>query len=238
MSGRVRLLKSSPGDMLPDALAAALRDAGMTAAWVRATGVVGDVELRTLKADGGAMERRFSGPLQIVSLDGSIGAKSALGLGVVLARETDRGLETVAGTLTRARVILLEALAVEIDSDARDIGASPAPPMVAISAAAPAPVLAQPTPAAPTATIGGATLPQRPARPPVADTPDVPFPDAGDVVEHFAFGTCDVLKTDGDRIHLRVHRDQRIKEIAPEMLRVVPLDLTSSPRRFRLERKL
>ena len=75
-------------------------------------------------------------------------------------------------------------------------------------------------------------------RPPVVEAPDVPFPDTGDVVEHFAFGTCDVLKTDGDRIHLRVHRDQRIKEIAPEMLRVVPLDLTSSPRRFRLERKL
>ena len=237
MSGRVRLLKCPAGDVLPDALGAALRDAGISVAWVRATGVVGDVELRTLKADGGAMERRFSGPLQIVSLDGTIGAKSALGLGVVLSRETDRGLETVAGTLTRARVVMLEALAVEIDSETRsaltgEITGSPAPPAVAISMPSPQ------APAAQAATSVGATLPQRPARPPVDDTPDGPFPDAGDVVEHFAFGTCDVLKSDGDRIHLRVHRDQRIKEIAPEMLRVVPLDLTSSPRRFRLERKL
>jgi predicted DNA-binding protein with PD1-like motif len=224
------MLRLNPGDALPSAIADALRSTGTGAAWIRATGVVSDVELRTLRGDGSAMERRFSGPMQLVSLEGAVGARSELGLSAVLARETERGLETVAGTLVRARVILLEALAIGIESRANggaavDLGT----PAVAVAAAPPTATAAPMT----------AAIPQRPVRPPPpSDQPDAPFPDAGDVVEHFAFGTCDVLKTDGDRIHLRVHKDQRIKEIAPEMLRVVPLDLESTPRRFRLERKI
>jgi hypothetical protein len=65
----------------------------------------------------------------------------------------------------------------------------------------------------------------------------VPFPEPGDVVEHFAFGRCVVLKTDGDRLHLRADKDGRILEIAPRMLRLAVVDADSQPRRFRLERK-
>jgi hypothetical protein len=58
-------------------------------------------------------------------------------------------------------------------------------------------------------------------------------------VDHFAFGHCDVLKSDGDRLHLKVHKDGRIREIALEMLRVAPLgDDASGKRRFKLERKI
>jgi hypothetical protein len=60
-------------------------------------------------------------------------------------------------------------------------------------------------------------------------------------VDHFAFGRCDVLKSDGERLHLKVHKDGRIREIALEMLRVTPLEEGeegSDKRRFKLERKL
>lgn len=86
--------------------------------------------------------------------------------------------------------------------------------------------------------------PKSPPRPPtgravVEEEGDGPFPDHGDHVDHFAFGACEVLKGDGDRIHVRVGKDGRIREIALEMLKMT---LTSAPdarpRRFRLERKL
>lgn len=49
---------------------------------------------------------------------------------------------------------------------------------------------------------GSAQMPQRPVRPSKPDV-DSPVPEAGDVVEHFAFGRCEVVKSDGDRLHLR-----------------------------------
>jgi predicted DNA-binding protein with PD1-like motif len=97
----------------------------------------------------------------------------------------------------------------------------------------------------------GAPMPQRPARPGKIEV-DAPVPEPGDVVDHFAFGRCDVIKSDGDRLHLRVHKDGRIREIALEMLRVTRLDdpaeagmanLKSDEnnppaRRFKLERRI
>jgi len=79
-----------------------------------------------------------------------------------------------------------------------------------------------------------------PARPPRASPDlDAPFPEPGDVVDHFAFGRCDVLKSDGDRLHLRVGKDGRIREIALGMLRVSRLaDGDDGRRRFKLERRM
>jgi hypothetical protein len=64
------------------------------------------------------------------------------------------------------------------------------------------------------------------------------FPEAGDVVDHFAFGKCDVLKSDGDRLYLRMHKDGRIKEIALEMLKVTPLGEEEGKRSYKLARRL
>jgi hypothetical protein len=79
--------------------------------------------------------------------------------------------------------------------------------------------------------------PQRPVRKEL--DLDAPMPEAGDVVEHFAFGSGEVVKSDGDRLHLRVGKEGRIREIALEMLRVSLLDDTpEGKRRFRLERRM
>jgi predicted DNA-binding protein with PD1-like motif len=85
--------------------------------------------------------------------------------------------------------------------------------------------------------------PQVPLKPPKSlrssSRLDGPTPEAGDSVEHFAFGRCDVIKSDGDRLHLKVHKDGRIREIALEMLRVTPIgDDSDGKRRFKLERKI
>jgi predicted DNA-binding protein with PD1-like motif len=82
-------------------------------------------------------------------------------------------------------------------------------------------------------------MPTRPARPaPTGEENEGPFPEAGDVVEHFAFGSCEVLKSDGDRLHLKVGKDGRIREIALEMLRVTLLTSDGETQRYRLDRKM
>jgi hypothetical protein len=84
---------------------------------------------------------------------------------------------------------------------------------------------------------GAAPIPQRPARPPTDF--DTVYPEPGDLVEHFAFGRAEVVKSDGDRLHLKVQKDGRIREIALEMLRVARLpDETDGKRRFKLERRM
>jgi hypothetical protein len=68
---------------------------------------------------------------------------------------------------------------------------------------------------------------------------DTPSPEPGDQVDHFAFGRADVVKSDGDRLHLKVHKDGRVREIALEMLRVSRLpDDDDGKRRFKLERRM
>ena len=64
------------------------------------------------------------------------------------------------------------------------------------------------------------------------------MPEAGDVVEHFAFGQSEVIKSDGERLHLRIGKDGRVKEIALEMLKVSPLESNGPQRRFKLDRKM
>jgi hypothetical protein len=47
-----------------------------------------------------------------------------------------------------------------------------------------------------------------------------------------------VVKSDGERLHLRIPKDGRIREIALEMLRVIPLDSEGTGRLFKLERRI
>ncbi len=272
------LLRLHAGDVLPDTLQKQLRDRQVTGGWLRLTGVLADVEVRAFSAEieGQGGTKRISGPIQAVVLDGSVGvAEGALSLDlrVVLARETDRGLETIAGELVRARVLGLDGTMTVLEDTVvlrgldkmagvwliRDDGVVSTQP--AKAAAAEVPVARPSAPAAPLAAPSAPSVPPSPpswmdaaatgaqsppatrplARParPVDDGDDgeeLVMPQAGATVEHFAFGPCEVLKSDGDRLHLRM-KDGRIREIALEMLRVTPLPPDGDVLRFRLARR-
>jgi predicted DNA-binding protein with PD1-like motif len=192
----------------------------------------------------------------------------SVGMRALLAREGDVGVETIAGEIVSARVHALEAHVTALDDLALERaldpaagvwvlgepGATPAgPPRVerprpptgapaappaawgdAIAASAERPAYARPaTPAGPPAV---AAVPPKPKLPSFDD--GSPTPEAGDFVEHFAFGPCDVVKSDGDRLHVRMHKDGRIKEIAVAMLKVSPLENVEGKRAYKLERKL
>ena len=270
------VLRASAGDVLPDDVARVLSDQGVTCGWIRASGVLSDVELRAFDGALGAPgePRRIAGPVHALSIEGSVGldgGEPSMGLRAVLARETDHGMEVLAGEIVSARIVALEAYVTGFEDLSIGRALDPKANVVLFGDAADAryrldeerPVLtaSQPVapakPAAPTAwteaitasteqeivrqpasrgAVGGA-IPTRPARVQrVYDETLVPEP--GYVVEHFAFGRADVLKSDGDRLHLRVAKDSRVREIALEMLKVTPLESEGPHRRFRLDRKM
>ncbi|RYE74577.1 MAG: hypothetical protein EOO74_11320 [Myxococcales bacterium] len=64
-------------------------------------------------------------------------------------------------------------------------------------------------------------------------------PARGDLVDHFSFGLCDVIKAEGDRLHLRdVKGPGRIREVVSSALKVMPATTRPDGKRvFRLQRK-
>jgi predicted DNA-binding protein with PD1-like motif len=287
-STRHLLVRLGDGARLPDALLGALRDEVVLAGWVRASGILADVQLRAYdpKSGGLATARRIAGPVHAVVIEGSVGLAAgdvSCGLRAVLARETETGVETIAGEIADARVIALEAIVTALDEvaaaraldrsgvwlfdlasvSAQGGGASKPQPSAASPAPAPSPTAPSPPAAAPSPqwaeaaraseeapapkpagprpspTFTPQALPMRPVKPPAPDIDQI-YPDAGDVVEHFAFGRCEVVKSDGDRLHVRLGKDGRVKEISLDMLRVTPLaaDEGQTSKHFRLDRKL
>jgi predicted DNA-binding protein with PD1-like motif len=281
------VLRAGPGETIPDALVAVLKRERVSCGWLRASGVLSDVEIRAYDGGLGGLgrTRRIVGPVHALALEGAIGVadgEPSLSLRVLLARESDSGLETLAGEVSTAQTIALEAFVTALDDvtlerslDERAglwlLGGTSAAPAARTAVAKP------PGPPAPPGAPPGqwamaleaservdapglrgglsaasaATIPARPPRPEL--DLDVIVPEQGDVVEHFAFGRCEVIRSDGERLHLKVQKDGRVREIALEMLRVTLLadDGTSAaspqggphqgeggPRRFKLERRL
>jgi hypothetical protein len=279
------VLRQSGGDLLPGAILEKLLDEGVACGWLRASGVLADVELRVHDARIGGLgaARLIVGPVQALVIEGAIGLVDGVpscSLRALLSREGDAGLEVLAGEIESARAISLEVLVTALDdvalgrsfdpvagvwllggsgatgshgSPRASGGAAPARAWATALAASEGSdrdvrtaAAAAAGPGAAASAPAGMKMPQKPARPQAVDV-DSPVPDVGDLAEHFAFGLCDVVKSDGDRLHLRVIKDGRIKEIALEMLRVTRLDSTEPPtlrddgeprRRFKLDRKM
>jgi hypothetical protein len=256
------VVRLAGGDPLPASLIDRLRDEGVSSGWLRASGVLADAEIRTLDPRGGGLgaPRVLAGVAHAICIEGAIGVTSGtLGCSLrgVIAREGDAGAELLAGEIQAARAVGLEVLVTSFDDlvleRAFDTSCGVwlvAPPAERpLAAAAPggwSSAVAASDYAAPSRSVPGAPagprMPQRPVRQTI--DLDAPTPQAGDLVEHFAFGRCEVIKSDGDRLHLRVPKDARIKEIALEKLRVTllgdePHQGDSPPRRrFKLDRKI
>ena len=266
---------------LPDAILGALRDEVVLTGYLRASGVLADVQIRAYdgRLRGHGPPRKIAGPIQAISLEGSIGLANGdvtCGLRAVLSRETESGLETIAGEIVEARVVAAEVMITALDDvtatralDASGVwlldpsgggnavrpAAAPAPaPAPAATwaeatkaAAAPDPEPPKPAPPPPPATsapkpsptYSASAMPMRPVKPQTVDD-NTTYPEQGDAVEHFASGRCEVVKSDGDRLHIRLGKDGRIKEISTDMLKITELEPEpgSTTKRFKLDRKL
>jgi predicted DNA-binding protein with PD1-like motif len=261
-SSRTLLVRLEEGDTLPEALLVGLEVESILAGSVRASGVIADVEIRSHDARNHALgeTRKIPGRVLAVSIESTIGqvdGKPSIALRAVLSRDSGTSIETFAGEIVRARAIGLDVLVTVFDDvellhqldrasgvtllDAPEVRPAPRPAPLpprawasAIEASARTPEPARPTPAI--VRTEPMPIPPKPRRA-QADI-DATFPEAGDLVDHFAFGRGEVLKSDGDRLHLKLARDGRIREIALEMLKVVELEPEAGHRRFKLDRKL
>lgn len=76
-----------------------------------------------------------------------------------------------------------------------------------------------------------------PKRPTVATTSVEVYPEEGDRVNHFTFGQCTVLHSDGERLRLQQDKDSRVREVALSMLRVSEPTMIDGKRHWNLARK-
>ncbi|MGH7282725.1 MAG: PPC domain-containing DNA-binding protein, partial [Polyangiaceae bacterium] len=114
------VLRFEEGESFPEAILDALREHGIAAGWIRASGIVSEAEIKAFRSDHRAYgtSRRIAGPLHVALLEGSIGmarGEPSVGLRTIVARETESGLETISGELTSARVVAVEAVITALD---------------------------------------------------------------------------------------------------------------------------
>jgi hypothetical protein len=211
----------SGGELL-EQLASAFEDRH---GWIQATGFVEDVELR-LSGTSSEVRRAFAGRFTLVALGGPLGGP----YGATLSRLENGTVSLLAGVLVRARS--REVTAVCIGSSAPRVEVAP-PPVPAGKPVSP------PNPARPP---GGSNFASRVgAAAALSDEEDAAgseSPERGDLVQHFAFGLCEVLSAAGERLVLRdAAGTGRIREIAIDRLAVTGPVEHDGKRLFRLERR-
>jgi hypothetical protein len=226
----------------------------------RAVGVVSEVRLRSVTAAGDPSAVHTLRGAWYLSLHIDIEGTN-LEMHGVFSQEQATGMVTCAGELLDAQCVLVTIHAEQREPKAAATLQMHAPNLPRLQPSAQS--VAEPAPPAPddhrpesssaagmakpaepsttgvaaaAAPMGSVLMPARPMRRHV-EVSEAPMPEAGDLVDHFAFGRCEVVKSDGDRLHLRLPKDGRTKEIALEMLRVRSLDEVEGKKLFRLERK-
>jgi len=141
-------------------------------------------------------------------------------------------------------VPLQAALPVVPTPTPRPAEAAPAPRAALITPPPAAQAIAPPAASTPGAVASGGasspafgssgTLPKRPA---AVDTSVESYPEEGDIANHFAFGRCTVVSSDGERLRLQQERDGRVREVALSMLRVGSPEMVDGKRHWELARK-
>jgi hypothetical protein len=267
MPPQARSLHLAPGSDLPSALAEGAATLGPDA-WVQAVGHVEAVELRLASEGADpvrSLRGRFTlvalvgpakGPLSITLARATDAGLELLGGQLVRARSAG-----VTALITPA--LALDETASPPDHAPRPAAPRPAAPPAAPAAAPPAaasnvaspapspaaspqppaPVASPPTPpaaapAAAAASTSWSQVAQASERDDDDDEGPPPEPEPGDVIDHFSFGLCEVLTSDGDRLRIRDLRGPgRVREISLGMLNIGAPTTKDGKRHFRLMRK-
>jgi hypothetical protein len=224
-----------------DLLAALARLAEAGPGWITASGYVTDVELRLPSPEGFAL-RQLKGSYALIHLAGV----STGPFFVMLTRGNGDGVEAWGGELVRARSLGVHVAAhpgrlatpapdAESASASRTSEGAASTPLEVPVAARPAAPATLPKPA--WAMAAAASARSNAFAPGDAEDPELP--EVGDLVDHFAFGRCEVVGSDGDRLKLRdVKPPGRVREVSVEMLRVMAPTQIDGRRVFLLARRI
>jgi hypothetical protein len=221
-----------------DLLAALARVAEAGPGWFSASGYVTDVELRLPSPEGFAL-RQLTGSYALVHLAGV----STGPFFVMLVRGNGEAVETIGGELVRARSLGVHVVAHPGRPAAPALDAPVAPaPRISEAVAPPAPEAAAQAPRAALPKPAWAMAAAASARSSASasgDADDPELPEVGDLVDHFAFGRCEVVASEGDRLKLRdVKPPGRVREVSVEMLRVMAPTQLDGRRLFLLARRV
>lgn len=211
----------NPGQNLAEILRSELKPGTHFRLW----GSVQSARVRTLRGGEFGEQRSLAGSWLIVQGDGMRREHNVV-MRVVLSRESDVGMQIVAGELLDAVALETEVIVVG-EAAIQEAPASPWGAAARASERQSEPRLPEPA--------SRVALPAKPVR--AQQEGSDTYPEAGDRVEHFAFGACEVVKSDGERLHLRADKDGRNREIALEVLKVTLLRDDGGKKLFRLERK-
>jgi hypothetical protein len=194
--------------------------------WVQAVGFVENVELK-LGSDAADVRRTFRGRYALAHFAGPLGGP----YGATLSRANGDGVEVVAGVLVDARSEGVSALLVSAGIDA---------PVASNAGRIETPLdVRDVRPIAPPRAAKASSFAARVGIAGPADDDETgPMPERGDVVEHFAFGLCEVLSVAGERLVLRDLRGPgRIREIALDRLAVTGPGEHDGKRLYRLTKR-
>lgn len=178
-----------------DLLAALLAQFGERGGYVHASGWVEDVEL-SLPLSDTDVTRAYRGRFVLAQLSGPVGGP----YGATLSRAANEGVELVAGVLVRARSARVSACCVGtgfVKVEGADKPAELARPLVPVGSGRGAGFASR---------VLSAGLP-------AAEEEETQEPEPGDLVEHFAFGLCEVVRVSGDQLTLRDRKSGRIREV-------------------------
>ena len=185
-----------------------LAELGGADGWFTGTGQVEDVALR-VATEGPDTVTNLRGRFNLLSISGPRGGPFT----VTLARLSDAGLQVLGGELVRGR------------SAGVTVTFLPATRETVLPKGATG------------AWSRAAAASEAKARDDEEQGED-PTPEVGDRVEHFAFGLCEVLTAEGDRLRIRdVEGPRRVREVALTMLRVMGPTESDGKRLYRLVRR-
>lgn len=229
------LLPVASGADLADVVREALENAVGTA-WIEGFGEVSDPVLVVANAEGVRIERSLHGVWDVTTLYACDAVRDGAPY-VALSRDTGTGTESAAGQLVRGTV-LVAALRVTAQgrAEVRVIPSTPgAETAPQARPAAPAPAPSSPGGGAPAPAPFQAQVPKKIVS---REESFEVYPEEGDHVNHFAFGECVVVFSDGERLRLQQDKDSRVREVALSMLKLQPPTLDEAGKRhWELKRK-
>jgi hypothetical protein len=207
--------------------------------WLHAHGVIEGVEL-AIPAQTNPVRRVLEGRALMVSCVGPARGPFSVVLARAAEGRRDPGApETFSGWLVRGRVLEVTAVVTPVPAMI-PAQALPEPPVLRRVSASPSPLGAEEVAA--TSRWAAAAAASAAAAEEATEAAEVDeednFPAAGDRVQHFAFGLCDVLMSDGESLKIRDVREHgRIREIRADVLLISKPALKDGKRVFKLTRR-
>ena len=216
-----RLTFIPPGHELLEAIAKFAEADG----WLQGVGYVDGAELK-VATETAETVTRLHGRYNLLSL---VGPRSGPFTNT-LARKSEAGIQVFGGELVSSRSSGVN-LSLLLTAPTRG---THVPAVSAASApSAPIPMPVRPGSGATWAGAAAASAQNRGEEEHVEH-----IPEEGDLVQHFAFGLCEVLTSDGERLRIRdLEGPKRIREVALSMLKVMPPTESDGKKLYQLVRR-